>query len=188
MSDIGIVIVTYNSAAEIGPCLEAALGSGAEIVVVDNASHDGTVAEVARRGVPLIANPANRGFAAAVNQGFAALAQCPYILVLNPDAILATPLDALRDACARPGIAAAGGRLEDPQGRPQVGFMVRRFPTPAALAFEALLHQPPLAPQPSQPALPRARPRPGRLLRGRTTRRRPPHGPPFRMGRDRRLR
>ena len=38
MTDIGIIIVTYNSAAEIGACLDAALASGAEIVVVDNAS------------------------------------------------------------------------------------------------------------------------------------------------------
>ena len=41
MSDIGIIIVTYNSAAEIGACLDAALASGADIVVVDNASRDG---------------------------------------------------------------------------------------------------------------------------------------------------
>ena len=73
MSDIGIIIVTYNSSAEIGACLDAALATGAETVVVDNASQDGTVAEVARRGVRLIANSENRGFAAAVNQGFGVL-------------------------------------------------------------------------------------------------------------------
>ena len=60
---IGIVIVTYNSATEIGACLDAALATGAEVVVVDNGSHDGTIAEVARRGARLIANPDNRGFA-----------------------------------------------------------------------------------------------------------------------------
>jgi glycosyltransferase involved in cell wall biosynthesis len=42
MPEAGIVIVTYNSQAEIGPCLDAALATGAEMVVVDNASHDGT--------------------------------------------------------------------------------------------------------------------------------------------------
>jgi GT2 family glycosyltransferase len=139
MSDIGIVIVTYNSAAEIGACLDAALRSGAGVVVVDNASRDSTQAEVTRRHVPLIANPVNRGFAAAVNQGFAALATYPYVLLLNPDAVLTCPLEPLRDACAQPGVAAAGGCLIDSMGRPQVGFMVRRFPTPAALIFEALL-------------------------------------------------
>ena len=139
MSDIGIVIVTYNSAQSIGACLDAALRTGASIVVVDNASTDATLAEVARRPVRLIANPVNRGFAAASNQGFAALAEFQYVLLLNPDAVLVTPLDPMRNACAQPGVAAAGGCLIDPHGRPQVGFMVRRFPTPAALICEALL-------------------------------------------------
>src|ERR1700735_1940487 len=69
-NDIGIVIVTYNSGEEIGPCLDAASASGAEIVVVDNASSDQTATEVECRNVRMIRNPDNRGFAAAVNQGF----------------------------------------------------------------------------------------------------------------------
>src|ERR1035438_10459338 len=92
MSDIGIIIVTYNSAAEIGACLDAALASGAEIVVVDNASADGTIAEVARRGVRLIANSENRGLAGGVNQGFGVL-NSPYVLLLNPDAVIQTSLE-----------------------------------------------------------------------------------------------
>jgi N-acetylglucosaminyl-diphospho-decaprenol L-rhamnosyltransferase len=88
MSEIGIVIVTYFSEREIGACLDAAVASGAEVVVVDNASGDGTVREVARRpGARLIANRSNRGFAAAVNQGIQAL-NSPYVLLLNPDAVL----------------------------------------------------------------------------------------------------
>ena len=138
MSDIGIIIVTYNSAAEIGACLEAALASGAETIVVDNASRDGTIAEVARRGVRLIANSENRGFAGAVNQGFGAL-NSPYVLLLNPDAVIQTSLEPLRQACDLPGAAGAGGKLLDASGRPQVGFMVRGLPTPATLALEALL-------------------------------------------------
>jgi len=138
MSDIGIIIVTYNSAAEIGACLEAALASGAETIVVDNASRDGTIAEVARRGVRLIANSENRGFAGAVNQGFGALSN-PYVLLLNPDAVIQTSLEPLRQACDLPGAAGAGGKLLDASGRPQVGFMVRGLPTPATLALEALL-------------------------------------------------
>ena len=138
MGGVGIVIVTYNSAAEIGPCLDAAISSGAEIVVVDNGSHDGAPAQVARRGIRLIANPDNRGFAAAVNQGFQAL-NCPYILLLNPDAVIQTSLDPLRAACELPHVAGAGGKLVDAAGDPQVGFMVRRFPTPASLILEALL-------------------------------------------------
>jgi N-acetylglucosaminyl-diphospho-decaprenol L-rhamnosyltransferase len=138
MSEIGIIIVTYNSAAEIGACLDAALPTGAEIVVVDNASSDATVTEVARRGVRLIANSSNRGFAGAVNQGISAL-NCPYVVLLNPDATLQTGLESLREACDRPGAGGAGGQLLDAGGRAQTGFMVRRLPTPAALILEALL-------------------------------------------------
>jgi N-acetylglucosaminyl-diphospho-decaprenol L-rhamnosyltransferase len=138
MSDIGIIIVTYNSAAEIGACLDAALASGADIVVVDNASRDGTMAEVARRGVRFISNPDNRGFAGAVNQGFAELMN-PYVLLLNPDAVIETSLEPLRQACDLPGSAGAGGQLVDAKGMAQAGFMVRRLPTPAVLILEALL-------------------------------------------------
>jgi GT2 family glycosyltransferase len=124
MSDIGIIIVTYNSAAEIGSCLDAAVASGADIVVVDNASHDGTIAEVARRGVRFIPNPDNRGFAGAVNQGFAELMN-PYVLLLNPDAVIETSLEPLRQACDLSGSAGAGGQLVDARGMAQAGFMVR---------------------------------------------------------------
>src|ERR1700683_4518795 len=138
MSAIGIVIVTFNSGAEIGACLDAALASGAEVVVVDNGSHDATIAEVARRGARLVANSANRGFAGAVNQGFSAL-KCPYILLLNPDAVLLTSIQPLAQACGLPPSAGAGGRLVDFNGNAQAGFMFRRLPTPAALVLEVLL-------------------------------------------------
>jgi N-acetylglucosaminyl-diphospho-decaprenol L-rhamnosyltransferase len=138
MADIGIVIVTYNSRAEIGACLDAAARSGAEVVVVDNASSDDTVDEVRRHGVRLVSNPTNRGFAAAVNQGFAALTT-PYVLLLNPDAKLLGGLEALCEACRLPGAAGAGGKLVDAQGHPQVGFMVRQLPTPLAVALDVLL-------------------------------------------------
>lgn len=138
MRDIGVVIVTHNSASEIGACLDAAVGTKASIIVVDNASIDGTAQEVQRRGVTLIANDHNRGFAAAVNQGIRALT-APFVLLLNPDAVIQTGVEALREACERPQAAAAGGKLVDACGNSQIGFMVRRFPSPAALCFEALL-------------------------------------------------
>ena len=138
MSEIGIVIVTYNSEREIDPCLEAALRTGADIVVVDNASHDGTVGAARRRSVRVITNSVNRGFAAAANQGFTGL-NSPYILLLNPDAVLQTGIEALREACDVPQAAGAGGHLTDACGRPQIGFMVRTFPSPAALILEALV-------------------------------------------------
>jgi GT2 family glycosyltransferase len=132
------VIVTYNSEAEIGPCVDAALATGADVVVVDNASRDRTTAEVARRGVRLIANRENRGFAAAVNQGFRVL-DSSYVLLLNPDAIIQGSLEPLREACDLPGAGGAGGRLIGADGQLQKGFMVRRLPTTSALILEALL-------------------------------------------------
>lgn len=130
--------MTHNSASEIGPCLAAAVTTGAQVIVIDNDSQDGTCVEVNRHGVHLIANSRNLGFAAAVNQGVRAL-DAPLLLLLNPDAVLQTSIEPLRRACNNSQIAAAGGMLLDESGKPQVGFMVRRFPTPAALCLEALL-------------------------------------------------
>src|SRR5262245_60932716 len=130
MSAIGIVIVTHNSEEHIGSCLNAALRTGARIVVVDNASHDGTIAEAARRGVQVIANSTNCGFAGGVNQGFAVL-ETPYVLLLNPDSVVMNDLTPLKEACDLPRAAGAGGRLLDSRGKEQTGFMVRRLPQPA---------------------------------------------------------
>jgi len=114
------------------------VASGASVVVVDNASSDSTPDLARRADVHLITNRRNRGFAAAVNQGFSIL-QSTYVLLLNPDALLQTDLSSLREACDLPHAAGAGGCLLDESGRPQIGFMVRSFPTPAVLALEALL-------------------------------------------------
>ena len=69
MQDFSAVIVTHNSEAVTGACLDALSGCG-EVIVVDNASADRTVAEVARRprAGPVV-NSSNRGFAGGVNQG-----------------------------------------------------------------------------------------------------------------------
>jgi GT2 family glycosyltransferase len=138
MNVAGIVVVSYNSGRFLEPCLQAAARFCRHIVVVDNASTDDSCDVVKRcPHARLIANDANRGFAAAVNQGLRAL-NTEFVLLLNPDAVLQTPLDSLIEACAQPGTAAAGGRLLDLDGRTQTGFCVRRFPTPASLAFESL--------------------------------------------------
>jgi N-acetylglucosaminyl-diphospho-decaprenol L-rhamnosyltransferase len=136
MSRTGVVVVTYNSAEVIGACLDSCASLPA--VVVDNASQDDTIDQVRRHPeVQLIPNAVNLGFAAAVNQGVAALAT-EFVLVLNPDVCLKTPVDALSEACAQPGAGVATGRLFDPSGSPQSGFNFRRFPTPASLSFEVL--------------------------------------------------
>jgi N-acetylglucosaminyl-diphospho-decaprenol L-rhamnosyltransferase len=144
MPRVAIVIVTYNSAAEIGRCLDALAGlpaSEVEILVVDNASADNTREEVVARrsthSLQLIANPANAGFAAALNQGVRA-STAPLILSLNPDALLVRGLDAMADCLEQPGTGAVGGMLTGEDGAPQTGFMARNLPTPTALACEVL--------------------------------------------------
>lgn len=142
MPRVAIVIVTYNSAAEIGGCLDAlaALSPGeAEIVVVDNASADATPSLVRDRGISIAANVSNAGFAAALNQGVRATT-APLVLSLNPDAHLVNGLDAMTECFNRPGekVGAVGGMLLGDDGAPQRGFMVRNLPTPAALIFEVL--------------------------------------------------
>ncbi len=137
MNRIGIVVVAYNSEREIGRCLDS-LPAGVETVVVDNASRDGTIREVATRPrVRLIANPWNRGFAAGANQGIGAL-DCDLVLLLNPDVELLSGLDSLASQFTLADVAGAGGKLVGNDGRSQAGFMVRRLPTPWTLVFETL--------------------------------------------------
>jgi N-acetylglucosaminyl-diphospho-decaprenol L-rhamnosyltransferase len=138
MPRVAIIVVTHNSAAEIGGCLDALRDlPNVEILVVDNASSDSTCAEVAARAVRLIANATNVGFAAAVNIGVRSTT-APLVLLLNPDAHLISGLDALAARFSDPKTGAAGGMLVSPDGKPQAGFMARNLPTPGALIFEVL--------------------------------------------------
>jgi GT2 family glycosyltransferase len=134
---ITAVIVTYQSVEEIGECLDAVQRFGLHAIVVDNHSTDGTVEAVRSRNVQLIANPDNRGFAAAVNQGFVA-ANTPLVLLLNPDTVLQSDPALLAAELVREEVGAASGPLLDPAGKLQKGFSVRRFPTALTLAFEVL--------------------------------------------------
>lgn len=143
MPRVAIVIVTHNSAAEIGGCL-AALGAFSaaevEIVVVDNASADRTREEVVARGIRCIANPRNESFAAAMNAGVRSTA-APLILSLNPDTHLVRGLEVMANLLERPDslrTGAVGGMLIGPDGAPQRGFMARNLPHPVTLIFEVL--------------------------------------------------
>jgi GT2 family glycosyltransferase len=140
MKAVSAVIVAFNSERVIGRCLRSCLSAGVrEVIVVDNASQDATCAVVRQYGaaVRLIANAKNLGFAGAANQGFQA-AVSPLVLLLNPDTELLAGLPELAAICGRAGVGAAGGMLVDERGVPQRGFNLRRFPTAAALSFEAL--------------------------------------------------
>ncbi len=87
---LSVVTVTWNSGAVIGACLRTVLdttrGRDVELIVVDNHSSDDTLAQAraAAPGATIIANPTNRGLAAANNQGLFAAA-APDILICNPD-------------------------------------------------------------------------------------------------------
>lgn len=138
MPRVAIVVVTWNSAAEIGGCLAALQGlCDVEVLVVDNASADGTREEVAKHDVRLIANPRNAGFGAAVNQGVRATS-APLVLLLNPDAHLVKGMDALAALLETPGTGVVGGMLIGDDGLPQTGFMARNLPTPGTLICEVL--------------------------------------------------
>ena len=116
---LDVVVVTYNSAEHLGSALEP-LPSGTRVIVVDNASTDGS-AEVARRlGAEVVQNPVNAGFAAAANQGVA-LGDAELVLFLNPDAhIDADTLDRLgRRLDDDPSLAVVAPRLHHDDGREQ---------------------------------------------------------------------
>ena len=123
-----IVIVSYNVCDLLRDCLRTL--SDQRVIVVDNASSDGTAA-MARSEFPaveLIANASNRGFAAACNQGITASAK-DFILILNPDTLV-TPaaLQALLDVMqAFPRAGACGPRILNPDGSLQPSC--RLFPT-----------------------------------------------------------
>ena len=91
--DVSIVIVNWNTRDILRDCLrtvyEQTSGVTFEVIVIDNASSDGSV-EMIRGEFPqavLIANENNRGFAAANNQGME-IAKGRYVLLLNSDTLV----------------------------------------------------------------------------------------------------
>lgn len=87
LSDVTVVIVAFNSAHVLEGCL-AALPAEVPLVVVDNASRDGS-ADLVRRLAPramVLPRPLNEGLAAAANLAFARV-ETPYGLLLNPDTV-----------------------------------------------------------------------------------------------------
>ncbi len=141
LADLSIIIVSWNVRDLLRTCL-AALPCDAEVIVVDNASSDGSAAMVSAEfpAVKLVANSENRGFTGGNNQGLA-LAHGQYILLLNPDTLvqgdaLATLVEYLE---SHPAAGVVGPQLRYGDGSPQSSR--RRFPTLAT----ALLESTPLA-------------------------------------------
>jgi GT2 family glycosyltransferase len=130
MPRLSIIIVSYNSRAELDGCLTSLTGAQSpatdhEIVVVDNASADGTPGVLRERwpGVRLIEAGGNRGFAAANNIGIRHTSG-ELVLLLNPDAIASRGaidrLVAVLDA--HPEVAIVGPRLVDGAGHAELSF------------------------------------------------------------------
>lgn len=122
---VSVVIVTYNSAAALAPCL-AAVREAARVVIVDNASEDDTIA-VAQRALPtveVILTLRNEGYGMAANRGMARV-ETPYGLFVTPDAILdPDTLETLLATLERcPEAALAAPFLLDAQGRVDVAWM-----------------------------------------------------------------
>lgn len=125
-TDVGVVVVTFQSARTIRRCLDLLLASEpvVRVVVIDNASDDGTLEllrEFSQRDprVTLVRNSDNRGFAAACNQGASALAT-PWVAFVNPDCYVeSAALERLvRHGLQRPGAGLLGVDMVDDEGRP----------------------------------------------------------------------
>lgn len=126
---LAIVIVSFNARADLERCLAslaaAPPSSPFEIILVDNASTDGSPEAVRARwpAVRVLAQARNLGFAAACNVGLRATA-AELVLLLNGDTIV--PPGALDRLVARlrasPDAAVAGPRLVDADGVPELSF------------------------------------------------------------------
>jgi GT2 family glycosyltransferase len=130
--DVSISLVNTNSRELLLACLESLRGVDAEIVVLDNASEDGSAAAVGESypDVRLIEQPHRAGFGANHNTVIRAT-NGRYVFILNEDttsddwgfAEMVAHLD------ANPRVAALGPRLVYPDGRVQSSAW--RFPSPA---------------------------------------------------------
>jgi hypothetical protein len=131
---LSIIIVSWNVTNDLLNCLASLdacpVCADAEIIVVDNASTDGTPDAIknAYPGVRLVENPENMGFARANNIGMDT-SRGDYVLLLNPDTIAAPgAVDTLvRFLDDNPDVGAVGPKILNTDGTVQGS--VRRFPT-----------------------------------------------------------
>ena len=109
MPEASVIVLAYNSSAYLPGCLDALreqTHADFEVVVVDNASTDGSAELVARRHpeVRLVRSAENTGYAGGCNLGFRH-ARGEYLVVLGPDCEPEPGwLDALLAACREPGV------------------------------------------------------------------------------------
>lgn len=131
--DLSVIVVNYNTGPLLERCVDSIRrfsdGIPLEILVVDNASTDGSADRLGRLSeIRLIRNRENLGFAQATNQGIEA-SRGRYLLLLNPDAYLVSPIfrSLIAFAEERRDAGVVGPRLRNPDGTLQPSAY--RFPT-----------------------------------------------------------
>lgn len=142
--EISVIIVNWNTLKVTSDCIQSLIDikeiSPIEIIIIDNASHDGSV-EALRNQFPsikIIANETNVGFAAGCNQGLEQ-ASGKYLLLLNSDTTangesLKGMMDFLKN---HPKVGAVGCRLLYADGTVQSSH--GNFPTPSEFLFHQSL-------------------------------------------------
>ncbi len=146
--DLSVIIVSYNVRDHLLNCLasiEAWLAEtsyAVEVIVVDNASHDGSADSVRRRfpNTRIVELGANIGFAAANNRAVG-IARGQYVNFLNPDTTVVGDAFGvmLRYLREHPDVGVIGPRLQYPDGTIQ--STRRRFPTRRTGFFESTIIQ-----------------------------------------------
>lgn len=114
------IVVAWNSAEVLPACLDALGREGAEVIVVDNASTDATVALAEAHGARVVRNVRNEGYGRGNNAGVAAAAS-EFILIINPDCA--------PDPGAVAALVAAAGRW------PDAGMLAPRIIEPDGRVF-----------------------------------------------------
>jgi GT2 family glycosyltransferase len=145
MTELSIIIVTWNSEDEITSCVESIKRNTAdiraELIIIDNNSSDNTPSVLKRINYPNIQvylNKENTGYTKAVNQG-AGYASGDYIFLLNPDTVLAdNTLKQLTDFLKNNNsYGACAPRLVNEDGTVQ--YSIRHFPDFRDMYFEFTL-------------------------------------------------
>jgi GT2 family glycosyltransferase len=139
-SDVGVVIVSYETRDRTLACVESALAdtsAAKRVVVVDNASTDGTADALRERfgeDVDIVAGARNVGFGSACNTGSARVSDVRHVLFLNADTRVRPGALGALVAALDDGAGAAGPAIVGDDGEAQPS--VRGHPTRLAL-----LHQ-----------------------------------------------
>jgi GT2 family glycosyltransferase len=145
MTDVSVLIVTWNSAGEIKKCIDSVIMNSkdlaVELIIIDNNSTDDTFSIVNRtnyHSLQTYLNSDNLGFTKAVNQAIG-FAHGRYLFLLNPDTILS-------DGCIKSlftflenngQYSACAPKMLNEDGTIQ--FSVRSFPDYTSMLFEFTL-------------------------------------------------